>query len=120
MTDNTFMEYQILRQSIKTEEFVRFKKLIRFLEEPSRIGLIREYRAYHWLKKKYPNDLIAISNMFEDQEGIDIVIERNDKIIKFAVSGPADKEPHYNCDYKIMVTDRKIYQSKIRKNNAST
>lgn len=110
-----FLKYQNLRQLIRDIGYKPFLKLIGGLPDDMQIGLAREYRAYYWLKKKYPNDKVAITNMFEDKEGKDIVIERNTKILYFAVSGPSDKEKHSNCDYKIIVTDKTIYQKAIEK-----
>lgn len=110
-----FLKYQSLRQMIKYKGYKQFLVLIKHQSEDIRKGLIREYRAYYWLKKKYPSDRVSITSMLEDQDGKDIVIERNTKILYFAVSGPADLEEHLNCDYKIVVTDNRIYQKKTNK-----
>lgn len=108
-----FLDYQVIRQSIKTSGPESFKNKIKDLPENEKIGLWREYRAYKWLKSKYSNQRLAVSNAMEDADGIDFVIETNNGIINFAVSGPADMEPHLNCHYKIIVTDNKIYQKKV-------
>ncbi len=109
----SWLDYQVIRQSIKDHNLVKFKIDIQHLLPNEQLGLMREYRAYWWLRNKYSNDKIAVSNMFEDKNGIDFVMERDYEILYFAVSGPADQEDHLNCHYKIIVTNNKIYQQKV-------
>lgn len=117
----TIQEYQYWRKKIphyegKMKIFLMQLKYNR-LPIDSIKGLTREFRAYFWLVKKYPNDQVAISTAVEDSKGIDLVIERSletrNIFIKFAVSGPGDKEPHNNCNYKITVTNGGIYMNKV-------
>lgn len=112
------MEYQIARQAIRDYPDIReYGKYIKFLPKHLKTGLFREFRAYKYLVAKYKNDRVAISNFEEDKKGIDLVIERDleegAQVIYFAVSGPADKELHLNCNFKLIVTDKTIYQEKV-------
>lgn len=114
-----FIIYQKIRQKITDiNSFKLFKEEINKykLNNHLKLGLIREFRAYYWLSKKYKNDLVKISTSLEDREGIDIIIYKKKSLVNkiyFAVSGFADKEIHNNCNYKIIVGKDKIYQKKL-------
>lgn len=123
----TIGAYQFWRKKIPEYKgnLKRFLKQLHYFKLPpeSVTGLIREFRAYWWLCKKYPNDQVAITTTKEDVLGVDIIIERNKEFepefIKFAVSGPLDKEKHENCNYKVIVSSKKITLSKVGKNDSN-
>lgn len=131
-SSNDYLEYQSLRLLIPDNPvYKNFEKYIKNTPKNIFLGLKREWRAYWWMVKKYPKREIFISTMNMDKDGVDLYtglkkwsVEfehyTEGNIVKipyrnwkyFAVSGPADKEKHSICNYKIIVTDTKIYLKK--------
>ena len=122
----TFLIYQSLRRRISDipdfQEFNNqaFSKLGECPHEY--VGLVREWRAFWYLKSKYKASKVWMSDASDDAKGVDIIVlkPKTSKLpwlLKFAVSGPGDheeKDPNI-INYKLIVTDKKIYQKKVSK-----
>ncbi|MCS5736635.1 hypothetical protein [Herbiconiux daphne] len=88
------------------------------------LGLMRELRAYRYLKAKYRETKWKVEyDAANDLKGIDFTVTctkqktaEYGKVITFGVSGLHDETVKYKnfVDYSLMVTETAIYQKKVK------